>query len=653
MFGRVKAFALVVILSVSCVDQRMIPDHAMRFLVSNMPGKVSIDSLSVKENTVFFRTICKYLEKPGFFPVTGLYEVADSLERIWGRPTVTPLSVKDVDYISDDFLRKHVRDAIDSWESSAWRENVPFDVFLRYVLPYKAGTEFWDGAHDYFRQMYADSLEVWSSLSLYEAADRIASAVSSGFYSDGQFFREHPYMYHTSFENTVKTSFGECSDMNAMIVTALRSFGIPSVINVVPYWGNSNASHFWTEVIGAPLKPLYDNTQQDFHSVSDELVSDSFWFKGGEIEDTTGVPCEVQLRKNRTVPKIYRKNFEIRRKSLAMTAREPIPPFFRDPGLEDITSSHVVTSDVKVSLPISEWHHQFAYLCCYEPSNSSWIPVAWGKVRFGHAVFKDVGVNVLYMPATYDGAGICSFSDPFILRKDGQVIQLSAEAPAGDSLDIFSKVPLRTNFAYYAMLMRGDRILVAGKDDLSDTLLIHSVNEIPYYTQEVSLPEPVKARYLVLKTSASDPKFVAGLECWGKDEDGIPCRWEGTPVGNPCFPKYPLANAFDGDPLTYSFLDKKSSNIDWIGLDLGRERTIDKIVYCPRNDDNAIVPGDEYELFVWHHGGWLSMGRQSGGPDRRLHFSGLPHDGLFRVHNHTRGKENRPFTISDGKQVWW
>ena len=88
-------------------------------------------------------------------------------------------------------------------------------------------------------------------------------------------------------------------------------------------------------------------------------------------------------------------------------------------------------------------------------------------------------------------------------------------------------------------------------------------------------------------------------------------------------------------------------------MDLGCKRVIDKISFCPRNDDNAIVPGDDYELFVWHRGKWESLGRQTGGADRRLHFGNLPQDGLYRVHNHTRGRENRPFTVSDGKQIWW
>lgn len=626
---------------------------AMRFLTRNMSGKYTLDTESVSSNSVFFRTLAEYCSKPGFSPVTGLYEVADSLEKALGKPMAAPTYSFDADNVGMDYLEGHVQESMQIWNASPWKDEIPFDIFLRYVLPYKAGTEFWDGAGDFIRQKYSDSLETWASLSLFDAAERIISAVSSGFISDGQFFREHPYMYATSFENTVRTGLGECNDHNAAIVAALRAFGIPATINTVPYWGNSNASHFWTEVIGAPKRPLYDNSQVDFHSAEEELVSDSFWFKGGIISDTTGIPAQVKLRKNRTVSKIYRKNFEINRKSLAVKSRETIPPFFRDPGLEDITSSRVETRDVKIRLRHRHLHHRYAYLCCYSPSDASWTPVAWARNILGRACFKDMGVNVLYMAAVFSDEGISTDGDPFLLRGDGSLRYLSGTSRETDSLTVFSKVPLRTNFAYYAMLMRGDRILAARKADLADTVLVHAIDSIPYYTRELDLAEPVLARYVLLCTGSTDPKFVAELECSKRGPDGTLERLTGTPFGNPCFSRYPLADAFDGDPLTYSFLDKREGNAGFIGLDLGHEAVIDRISFCPRNDDNAIIPGDDYELFCWRDGRWLSLGRQAGGRDRRLHYAGIPRDALLRVHDHTRGKENRPFTLEDGIQVWW
>ena len=58
-----------------------------------------------------------------------------------------------------------------------------------------------------------------------------------------------------------------------------------------------------------------------------------------------------------------------------------------------------------------------------------------------------------------------------------------------------------------------------------------------------------------------------------------------------------------------------------------------------------------YELFYWDKK-WISLGRQYG-KENRLAFYNIPQNALFRIHNHTRGKEHRPFTYEEGKQVWW
>lgn len=50
----------------------------------------------------------------------------------------------------------------------------------------------------------------------------------------------------------------------------------------------------------------------------------------------------------------------------------------------------------------------------------------------------------------------------------------------------------------------------------------------------------------------------------------------------------------DGDILSY-FQARDTSC--FITYDLGKTTTIGKVVFSPRNDDNYVWPGDEYELF--------------------------------------------------------
>ena len=64
----------------------------------------------------------------------------------------------------------------------------------------------------------------------------------------------------------------------------------------------------------------------------------------------------------------------------------------------------------------------------------------------------------------------------------------------------------------------------------------------------------------------------------------------------------------DGDGLTFFLTKEKGA---FVTLDLGKPEKIEKIVYMPRNDDNFIRLGDQYELF-YQDGfrGWISLGRQ-------------------------------------------
>jgi hypothetical protein len=36
-----------------------------------------------------------------------------------------------------------------------------------------------------------------------------------------------------------------------------------------------------------------------------------------------------------------------------------------------------------------------------------------------------------------------------------------------------------------------------------------------------------------------------------------------------------------------------------------------------------------------------------------LYYDDAPTNALFRLRNHSKGKEERIFTYEDGKQVWW
>ena len=110
-----------------------------------------------------------------------------------------------------------------------------------------------------------------------------------------------------------------------------------------------------------------------------------------------------------------------------------------------------------------------------------------------------------------------------------------------------------------------------------------------------------------------------------------------------------LLKTFDNDGLTYYRSDNRNS---WIAVDFGEKQRIDKIRYLPRNDDNNVWIGDEYELVYWNGDNWRSLGRQVA-KTYSLTYQNVPKNSLLLLHNFTKGVAERIFSIQDGKQVWW
>ena len=92
--------------------------------------------------------------------------------------------------------------------------------------------------------------------------------------------------------------------------------------------------------------------------------------------------------------------------------------------------------------------------------------------------------------------------------------------------------------------------------------------------------------------------------------------------------------------------------INCAGLDFGRPVEINQISFLPRNDDNFIVEGEDYELYYWNNK-WISLGKLRGTENQYLEYSNVPYKALLLLRNNTKGKEERPFTYERGQQIWW
>ena len=125
---------------------------------------------------------------------------------------------------------------------------------------------------------------------------------------------------------------------------------------------------------------------------------------------------------------------------------------------------------------------------------------------------------------------------------------------------------------------------------------------------------------------------------------------KGVPFGNNYEGQnHDFSKTFDGDPYTSYY----GSNLSgcWVGLDLGKQCKISKIIFSPRNRDNFIRINDRYELFYLSNTGWNSSGMQLAESDSLI-FENVPSNTLLYLKNHTRGVQERIFLYKDDIQVF-
>jgi hypothetical protein len=421
----------------------------------------------------------------------------------------------------------------------------------------------------------------------------------------------------------LNTKVGNCVVEAQFQLSVLRSLGIPAVIDFYPSGANSSVTHDFNSII-----------DKDNHAIYSQV---------GEIPGTGSVPMPAS--------KVFRKNFSINKNSLAVQKgkNERIPSLFQDIHLCDVTAEYCATMDVDVDLfkPDSA-NYKHAYLCVF--SNNSWLPVWWNRILKNKCSFKDMGLGVLYLPAYYTNTGIIKGGGyPFIIKKDSTIEKIIVSKDTIQTLVLKRKYPWKGGGLDGRM--NEGKFQGANKSDFSDAVTLYTFKrstEPIFY----SLPVKCSKRFAYIRYCGANGTNSTLSELMFLDENGM--EIQGEPIGTPgsyMDAGNTLDKAFDKDILTY--YDGAKPDSTWIGLKFFKPEIVKIIRFIPRNDGNCVEVGNDYELEYWNNYEWESLGRQIAKTDS-LVYRNCPKNALYILHNHTKGKEERIFTIGkNGEQIWW
>jgi hypothetical protein len=373
--------------------------QAAQFLIKNMIGKNTLDTMSVISNQIFFDSLKLLRTKNGIIRDDDFRIVCEDI--IKNNPdlkTSTPAYKTDLTFLSSEELISHIDHAFRVKEKYPWCKDVDFDDFCRYVLPYKVETSYWDGTNSFFETKYSHLIDSFSNLSITEIGDYIRTDADETFFMGWDVLSsEYPFLFPATFQNVAKTQIGLCPAYTAYIISAARAIGIPAVLNAIPCYGNSDHQHFWMEVVDRAYAPeLYENKPVVYDKTAKELVNGMFNSKA------TMPPFDhfnefVTVSHNRRMAKIYRINYENLADNIEfLSGKSDIPSFFRNIGMEDVTNKYVKCSDVEIDLWDVGQNEKTAYLYCYDSGN--WTPVCKAEANNNKALFKNVGVNIFRVP---------------------------------------------------------------------------------------------------------------------------------------------------------------------------------------------------------------------------------------------------------------
>ena len=598
--------------------------EAAKFLIKNMPGHYSyVDTTAVNSYALAVDSIIESMKD-----VTDFNVIRDSIDSKAHELGIDTLrKVSDCRIITSDFLIQNIDTAFYDWQQGPWAQHISFEDFCEWILPYKV--EELQPLDDWRTQMKNFCAKNLGEL---DCCDQLchsplaAARILNNDLADslrpvtGLSVRNA----HIPMKHRTHLPFGQCSDYAQMAATILRSHGIPVVVDFTPQWARRSLGHAWNVLIND------DGRKVSFGGICARI---------GELH-----------KYEDKMPKVFRHTYSSNKELIELNnSGEYVPGLFRNIFMRDVTSETIQCRDAIVD--VGETENKYAYLLVFD--NHGWIPVAYGKINDGKAVFKDMGLNVMYLPVVYIQGEMKPVGTPFVLRYDGTNKQIVPDEQHKQELVLERKYPLM-EYAYMFIPRLKDGEFQASNDPTFKTYYVaHRIKEGKVAGQTVKVQDSIPPcrywrytnnRYFTF-CSIAEVKFYA---------KGDTTKLRGKIIGTDGSwgdnPEHLKETVFDDNTLT-SF-DAPQGEGCWAGMDMGKPVKVDRILYYGRADGNSVEAGDEYELLYWKGGQWKSLGRQRA-RSTYVKYKKVPSGALYLLRDHTKGIDERIFTIEGGKQVWW
>lgn len=560
--------------------------EAARWLIANMPGHSTMWSKGIQAfaDSLMYRRINQ--ERGN--------QLWDSLQKISGNPQKR----RDIETLTAEFLIDNIDRAFDVWDKSPWHNEIDFDRFKKFVLPYRADNELLRiGWRDSLIKTYAPVVN--GAKTAKEAFERIRKAVNS-VKRNGKY--DFPYvMDAVALRNHYS---GVCLERCVYLTAVCRAFGLPVVIDNCGKWANySNNTHTW--VVLVLDDGTYTIVDDDSIARKENIIDASTFILKQSMPEWYPYTAEFQKR----LVKIWRQTYDINPISSTVMFDEQSGRL-ASPRLMDVSADYglVESTEITPAIKVSD-----VWLCSHALS-TGWIAQAHAHVENGRAIFEHISDSVMLLPmGIIDGRKV-PVGNPFYLSNDKKN-EIYPDTTQYLSAQFTRKYPITAGWLNRYAQIPSTRLEGSNEPSFSHPDTLFTVTQVPVYHNTAEIYSVKPYRYI---------RVIADL------------------------PSYANMDRLDIYDKNGTLIASEKKRL----LDLGIQKTIGRIDYFPWNDGNFVVPGHDYELAYWNWDKWETITRLHS-EGYSLTFDSIPRGALLILHDLTEGKEERPFTINNGRQIWW
>lgn len=578
--------------------------QASIFLIENMPYHSYIKP-NIYYNAVF-DSVQKIKEKD--LRKKKFFQMLDSISK--RKKFQREKNIFDIESINSDFIINNIEFAFKAWEKVPKDKRASFSEFCNFILPYRSSNEPIEKntRSKLFKEYsWANNL-LNNGASLRFVVDSVKSKLN---FTPTPKFGSY-YRSSLSISQIEKSRVGLCDDGVNYLVSVFRSIGIISSKESVSHWGtNPSKGHSWV-----------------FIKYGDEEYSTGP--EGNAKENLT------KRYKGACIPKVYRRTYKYQNN------------FSFSPFGIDVTHNYVPTLDIKIENELEASTLEGLPVLCVFDINKEWSPISFGNIdEKGSFSYTNIGYNkVLYMAGFMREGHMEPINYPFVVDSLNQKHFFKPSDSIITSAELTRKIGLTTYIKRFKLSwskqMNRGFFEVANNAKFINAKTIHKISKFSgTLPKRIKLKLKEKYEFVRFNSNKEYLPNLAELTFYDKKEKVLHVKI----IEDTNHALKDGSEIFDKNTLTFfGGRDVK------LHLKFDEPKLISAIEFQPRNDDNHINIGEQYELFYWDKE-WISLGSKIA-KDTILYYD-VQENALLWLRNHTKGKEEHVFTIDENKKQKW